>query len=158
MYSLALLAWLGLCAVQDARNARISNRLTLGGLAVVALYLLLAGHTLLGAAPSDAALATGLALLFGLPGYALGRFGAGDVKLLLFIALASTPTHLLLGLIGAGIGLALWAALVPFVWPTLAQPVQNAVPRLAPNPCKTYPFAPFLLIALTLPLLMIGAS
>lgn len=158
MYSLVLLAWLGLCALQDARNARLSNRLTLGGLAAVTLYLLLTGHTLLGATPTDAAIAAALALLFGLPGYALGRFGAGDVKLLLFVAVASSPTLLLLGLIGAGVGLALWAILIPYVWPKLGRPLQTAVPRLAPNPRRTYPFAPFLLIALTLPLLMTSAS
>lgn len=157
MYSLALLAWLGLCAVQDVRNARVSNRLTLGGLTAVVLYLVLTGHTLLGASPGDAALAAALALLFGLPGYAVGRFGAGDVKLLLLVALAGTPALLLFGLIGAGIGLALWATLVPSVWPALGNSVQQALPRLAPNPSNTYPFAPFLLLAATPAILMIGA-
>lgn len=44
-----------------------------------------------------------MALLLTLPGYALGRFGAGDVKLLAALALASTWDALLWSLIGAAV-------------------------------------------------------
>lgn len=148
MYSLALIAWLSLCAVQDARSKRVANGLTLGGLALAGLYLALTGHTLLGAPALDAAMAFGLALSFGLPGYALGRFGAADVKLLMLLAVASDSLHLLLSLVGAGLGLALWASLAPHLWPRLAAGMQTRMAAMAPNATKTYPFAPFLLAGL----------
>ena len=46
-----------------------------------------------------------LALVLTVPGYALGRFGAGDVKLLAALGLASNIEYLLGSLIGAGIAM-----------------------------------------------------
>lgn len=158
MYSLALIAWLSLCALQDARSKRVANGLTLGGLALAGLYLLFSGHTLLGAPAQDAAIAFGLALCFGLPGYALGRFGAADVKLLMLLALASDGLHLLLSLIGAGLGLLLWASLAQRLWPRLDTGVQTRVRAMAPNATHTYPFAPFLLAGLLMAMLMNNGS
>ncbi|PRW95518.1 prepilin peptidase, partial [Pseudomonas fragi] len=72
------------------------------------IYLLWAGSTWLGAPRSEGGLALALALVLTLPGYALGRFGAGDVKLLAALALASNLDALLWSLIGAAVFQGAW--------------------------------------------------
>ena len=79
---LVIVFWLALCALQDMRQRQIANVLTLGAGLLALAYLLWVGVTWIGAPASDGGWAFALALLLGLPGYALGRFGAGDVKLL----------------------------------------------------------------------------
>nr|WP_282444153.1 prepilin peptidase [Pseudomonas fluorescens] len=101
--------WLGLCALQDMRERQIANTLTLGVGLLALIYLLWTGSTWLGAPRSDGGLALVLALALTLPGYALGRFGAGDVKLLAALGLASNTEYLLGSLIGAGIAMVAWA-------------------------------------------------
>jgi prepilin peptidase CpaA len=76
---IAVAAGTGLAAAVDLRTRRVPNSLTLG-IAAVGITLSAAG---LDGVPLTAALegmAVGLLLM--LPGYALGKSGAGDVKLL----------------------------------------------------------------------------
>ncbi|MCK3829764.1 prepilin peptidase [Pseudomonas fluorescens] len=107
--NVVILLWLGLCALQDMRERQIANTLTLGVGLLALIYLLWTGSTWLGAPRSDGGLALVLALALTLPGYALGRFGAGDVKLLAALGLASNTEYLLGSLIGAGIAMVAWA-------------------------------------------------
>ena len=79
--TLVIVLWLGVCAVQDIRQRQIANTLTLGVGLLALIYLLWAGRRGW-ARPQRGGLALALALVLTLPGYALGRFGAGDVKLL----------------------------------------------------------------------------
>src|SRR5476649_2342687 len=80
MYLALLLLWFALCAEQDARQRQIANWLTFGGAAIALACLLISGHTLVGAPAAEGGWAFVLAVLFTLPGYALGRLGAGDVS------------------------------------------------------------------------------
>jgi len=82
MHFWVLWIWLALCALQDLRQRHIANTLTLGAALLAAGYLLWTGSTWLGAAAAQGGWALLLALLFTLPGYAMGRMGAGDVKLM----------------------------------------------------------------------------
>ncbi|WP_437882602.1 prepilin peptidase [Pseudomonas sp. LRF_L74] len=146
MEALILLAWLALCTWHDLAGLRISNWLTLGGCAVALACLLGNGQTWLGASPAAALGGLALALLLGLPGYALRRFGAGDVKLLSFIALAATPGILLRCVAAAGIVLALWALASRPLWPRLPGAMRTRLHYLAPENLHGYPFSPFLFI------------
>ncbi|WP_054905420.1 prepilin peptidase [Pseudomonas sp. NBRC 111144] len=132
MHSLALLVWLALCAGQDARERQIANVLTLGAATLALAWLLATGRSWLGAQGSDAALALFIVLLLTLPGYALGQFGAGDVKLLGALALASSVAHVLVTFIAAGVVLVAW----------------QLVRRGARQPRQKRPFAPCLLAGL----------
>ena len=84
-----LLIWFAICAEQDARCKQISNGLTLGATALAIIYLALTGMTWLGSPALEALLAVTLAWALTLPGYALGKLGAADVKLMTALALAS---------------------------------------------------------------------
>lgn len=146
MHTLVLFVWLALCAWQDAAHRRISNWLTLGGCALALVWLSIAGTTWLGARPVEAAFAAFLALLLTLPGYWLKRLGAGDVKLLLFIALTSTPRTLLFCIVGAGAAYLVWAMTTRRLWHRIPSKIQRYIPMLAPEHRHEFPFAPFLLV------------
>src|SRR5690554_873544 len=92
---LLLLVWAALCAAGDARYKRIDNRLVLIGAVAAMLSLLVWQRSLTGATPGETLLSCALALLFALPGYWMRRLGAGDVKLLLVLALATDSLYLL---------------------------------------------------------------
>ena len=83
---LVVFVWLVVCAQQDIRQRQIANRLTLGALLLALFYLLWSGSTWLGTSRAEGLWALCLALLLTLPGYALGRLGAGDVKMLAALA------------------------------------------------------------------------
>jgi prepilin peptidase CpaA len=146
---LVVFLWLLLCAVQDIRQREIANRLTLGAALLVLIYLLWRGTTWLGAPGEQGVWAFALALLLTVPGYALGRLGAGDVKLLAALALGSDFRCLLWSLIGAGVANALWLLLAPRVWPLMSQGLKRHLGYLAPEPSRKLPFAPFLLVGFT---------
>ena len=146
---LLLLVWAAVCAIGDARYKRIDNRLILLGAAVAIVPLLVWQRSLTGAPPGNILLACGLALLFALPGYWKGRFGAGDVKLLLVLALASDSLYLLLSLAGAALGMVLWLLAAPALWPRLPLSLHTALPMLAP-PAKVLPYAPFVFFGMLL--------
>ncbi len=146
MSALPLLFWIAHCALQDLRQRRISNWLSLGGVALALLYLLLRGETLLHASPADGLLAAGLALLLTVPGWWIGKLGAGDVKLLLGIALCSHSLFVLYCLAGAGLAYLAWAGLSRPLWPVLSAGLHSALAQLAPERARRYPFAPFLFV------------
>lgn len=82
--------------------------MTLAGLLVGVASVLILGQSLVGAAPSDAWSGLGLALALTLPGYVLGKLGAGDVKLLMAMGmLTDWHTLLLTFVVGSAVGLAL---------------------------------------------------
>ncbi|MDF2396402.1 prepilin peptidase [Pseudomonas sp. 3MA1] len=150
MHFWVLWIWLVLCAVQDLRQRHIANTLTLGAALLASGYLLWTGSTWLGAAAAQGAWALLLALLLTLPGYAMGRMGAGDVKLMAALGLASDPEHLLGAFIGAGFCSLLWLLIVPRL---LSAPRQGLAPQgeaQAMGLSKKYPFAPFVLAGMVL--------
>lgn len=152
MQSFVLLIWLTLCAAQDARQRQIGNSLTLGvgGLALV--YLLVTGHTWLGADAVQGGWAFLLALLLTLPGYLLNRFGAGDVKLMTALGLATDGTHLLGVFIGAALASVFWLVIAPKLWLHMSQRLRKHLRFMAVEKSKKLPFAPFVLIGTILTL------
>lgn len=147
---LVVVVWLVLCAMQDIRQRQIANRLTLGMALLALLYLLWSGSTWLGTSRSEGLWALILALLLTLPGYALGRLGAADVKMLAALALASNSTYLLWSLIGAGAANVAWLVYGPRLLPLASQGVRARLGYLVVDPSKKLPFAPFLLVGFTL--------
>ena len=150
IHSLLLFVWLALCAVQDIRQRQIANRLTWGGLLLALVYLLWSGSTWLGASAAEGGWAFILALLFTLPGYALGRLGAADVKLLAALALATNSQYLLGTFVGAGLASVAWLLVAPRMWPLMNQGVRNALCHLEPQASNKQPFAPFLFVGFVL--------
>ena len=137
-----ILLRLVLCALQDMRQRQIANSLTLGGALLALIYLLWMGLTWLGAPASEGGWAFAVALLLTLPGYALGRFGAGDVKLLAALALASSLDVLLWSLIGA--------AVFQGAWVLISQRLSARREASAPEVSTKQPYAPFLLTGFAL--------
>ena len=155
MHCFVVLIWLTLCAAQDARQRHIANVLTLGVGGLAAGYLLVTGHTWLGAEAVQGGWAFLLALLLTLPGYWLKRFGAGDVKLMTALALATDGIHLLGAFIGAALVSALWIVTVPKLWLHMSQRLREHLRYLAPEMSKKLPFAPFVLMGTILTLVWI---
>lgn len=137
-----LLVWALCCAAQDARQRRISNRLTLGLGAVALAFLILTGYSFTGAAPGAAILGLLLALLLSLPGYIGGRMGAGDVKLLAALALASSAHHVLGTVAVAAISMLAWALGGPFIWQRLPLSIQHQLAMMNPANRDRLPYAP----------------
>ncbi|WP_397454047.1 prepilin peptidase [Pseudomonas sp. NA-150] len=150
MQLILLLAWLVACAEQDARQRQISNWLTFGAFAVFLLFVLFKGQTWLGSTAAEGGWALLLALAFTLPGYALGRLGAGDVKLLAALALASDSLHLLGTFVGAGVASIAWLLIRQYAWPHMSQWLTQRYRQLGPETSNKQPFAPFLLVGFVL--------
>lgn len=141
--SIGLLIWSALCALQDAKQRRISNWLT-AGLGVAALsYLILSGHSITGSSPQITLIGLALALLLSLPGYIAGKMGAGDVKLLAALALASHPIHVLGSIAIAAIAMLFWTLCGPALWRRLPLAAQQGLPLMAPSQRTSLPYAPF---------------
>ncbi|KAF1031787.1 MAG: hypothetical protein GAK37_00690 [Pseudomonas sp.] len=143
--SLVLFMWLAVCAMQDIRTRQVSNGLTFGAILLALAYLLWNGITWLGAPADEGVWAFVLALLFTVPGYAMGRLGAGDVKLLAALALATNHFYLLGTFIGAGLACVAWLLLAPKLWPLMNQGVRHTLQHLQPEGVAKPPFVPFLL-------------
>ena len=80
------------------------------------------GHSWMGSAPSAAWAGMGLALALTLPGYLMGKLGAGDVKLLMAMGLLTDwHTLLLTFVVGSVVGLALG------LWPLLRRHLQDTL-------------------------------
>jgi prepilin peptidase CpaA len=110
------------------------------------------GRTWLGAEAVQGGWAFLLALAFTLPGYAARRLGAGDVKLMTALALA-TDGRLVLGtFIGAGLASVCWLLLAPRVWLHMSQGLRNHLRYLGPGTSNKQPFAPFVLLGFLLSL------
>ncbi|MEO6698032.1 MAG: A24 family peptidase [Paraperlucidibaca sp.] len=105
---LVIWLWLVACAVVDAREQRVPNALTLSFMMLALLQLMIYQLTLAGAPASQGIIAAGLALLLTLPGFILGRMGGGDVKLLVALGFASSPSLVVGGFIYATVALVLW--------------------------------------------------
>ncbi|MBZ9785416.1 prepilin peptidase [Pseudomonas sp. REP124] len=155
MQIFVLLLWLTLCAAQDARQRHIANGLTLGVGALALAWLLWSDTTWLGATAEQGGWAALLALAFTLPGYALRRLGAGDVKLLTALGLATDGRYVLGVLIGAGLASVLWLLLAPRVWLHTGQWLRERIRYLQPGMSNKQPFAPFLLVGFLLTLIWI---
>lgn len=145
MNLLFLLLWFAVCADQDARQRRVSNLLTFGGAAVALVWLAITGTSWLGAPATQAGWALCLTLLLTLPGYALNRLGAGDVKLLVTLALASHPTYVLGTFIGAGLVSVVWLLARQKIVAYAGQGVTGRYPALFAQTSNKPPFVPFLL-------------
>ena len=152
MHSFILLIWLVLCAAQDARQRRIANTLTLGVAALALIWLLCTGSTWLGAEAGQGGWACLIALALTLPGFFMGRMGAGDVKLMTALGLATNGIFVLGAFIGAGLTSVLWLLLAPKVWPHMAQGLRAHLRHLAPDKSKKLPFAPFVWVGVVLSL------
>ena len=139
-----VLLWFVACSIQDLLQRHISNLLTVGGAALAFLYMLWSGHTLLGASAAEGGWALLIALLLTLPGYALNKLGAGDVKLLMALALATDRPTILGTVIGAGICSGLCWFFASKILPSINQRVKTlSFSKDAPLSIKL-PFAPFL--------------
>lgn len=145
MQSMVLLLWLALCAEQDIRERQIANTLTLGAATCALVYLFTTGHTWIGADASEGGWALAIVMLLTLPGYMLGRFGAGDVKLLGALALATDRMYVLGTFIGAGIAVLIWLSCRRRLWALLSQKVRNRLKQLTDESSNKQPFAPFIL-------------
>ncbi|MFP5428742.1 MAG: prepilin peptidase [Gammaproteobacteria bacterium] len=150
MHSIVLLMWLALCTEQDVRERQISNTLTLGAAACALAWLFATGHSWIGAEASDAGWALAIVMLLTLPGYMLGRFGAGDVKLLGALALATSHQYVLGTFIGAGIAVLLWMLSRRRLWTLLNPKVKKRLQVLAEQVGDKQPFAPYVLVGFLL--------
>ncbi|MGP6457766.1 A24 family peptidase [Pseudomonas parakoreensis] len=146
MQSFVLLIWLAVCAVQDARHRRIANALTFGAGALALIYLLVTGTTWLGAEAQQGLWAGVIALVLTLPGYFMGRMGAGDVKLMTAMGLATNGLFILCAFIGAGVASLLWLLVAPRVWLHMSQRLREHLRYMEPGVSKKLPFAPFVLL------------
>ncbi|MDD0977213.1 prepilin peptidase [Pseudomonas fontis] len=145
MQSIVLLLWLALCAEQDVRERQIANTLTLGVGLCALIFLFVTGHTWIGSDAEEAGWALAFVILLTIPGYMLGQFGAGDVKLLAALALATDRQYLLGTIIGSGVALVLWLLSRRWLWSLLSQKVKNRLKAWGDESSKKQPFAPFLL-------------
>ncbi len=144
MELLTLIAWLAACAIQDARQRQISNSLTFGAIALTLVYISVTGHTWLGAPASEGGWALLISLALTLPGYLLGKLGAGDLKLLAGLALATDRLVLLGTFIGAGVAMLAWVLFRQKYRAHANQGLRNADIHTNANETNKHPFAPFL--------------
>ena len=77
-----LVLWAGYLAWMDFRQHRLPNGLTLGAAGLGIIYILVRGHSWLGAEPGSAFAAGVLAVLLLAPCLYWGWLGAGDIKML----------------------------------------------------------------------------
>ncbi|MHC8316355.1 prepilin peptidase [Pseudomonas sp. LB3P31] len=150
MQSFFLIIWLLVCAAQDARERHIANVLTLGAGGLALAWLLWSGTTWLGAEAIQGGQAFLLALAFTLPGYWMGRMGAGDVKLVTALGLATDGMHVLGTIIGAGLASILWLLISPKLWLYMSQSLRERLRYMGPEMSKKQPFAPFVLVGAAL--------
>lgn len=150
MHSIVVLMWLALCTEQDVRERQISNTLTLGVAACALAWLFATGKSWIGADASEAGWALAIVMLLTLPGYMLGRFGAGDVKLMGALALATSHYYVLGTFIGAGVAVLLWLLTRRRLWRLLNPKVKKRLQILAEQVGDKQPFAPYVLVGFLL--------
>lgn len=108
VFRCAVSLWSVAIVVFDLRNRRLPNGLTFGGLLTGAVVLVVWGQGMLGASVVSCVLALFLALLLTLPAYARKALGAGDVKLMMAIALMGGVRVLGFTFVMAGLFTAVW--------------------------------------------------
>lgn len=86
---LIVVTWCLGVTLADLYARRIPNILTLGMCLLAICWLLVTSHSMLNTTMQSTALGAAISLLLTLPAYAARLLGAGDVKLLLAIALVS---------------------------------------------------------------------
>jgi prepilin peptidase CpaA len=146
MNLLVLLLWLAVCADQDARSRKVSNVLTFGAAFIALMYLLFYKTTWLCAPMSEGWTALLIAIALTLPGYALGKLGAGDVKLLIALGLATDSLYLLGTFVGAGVFSVIWLMARQKIWRYAGQGLTNRYVCMHPDSSEKQPFVPFLFI------------
>jgi len=107
-WGMAVLLWAFALGYWDLRHRRLPNALTFAAaLAGLGSWAIL-GASPLGASGMSMLAGSGIALLLTVPGYLLHKLGAGDVKLLVAVALlggvAATLVSFVVGALIAGIG------------------------------------------------------
>lgn len=142
-----VLVWSFTCAAQDIKYKKISNFLTIGMFIAATLYILISGHTLLNASFQNAIFAFILAIALSLPGYITGKMGAGDVKMLCALAVATHSDYVLISIIGAALALLVWSICKP-LWSQLPQKVHKTFPFMDPTTGSPLPYAPFLFLGM----------
>lgn len=147
-----LLLWGAACAIRDAQNKCIDNWLTYPLALLALLHLAITGYTPCNANVIEAIASVLLVLLFTLPGYYRSMIGAGDIKMLLALALATAVTPILVTFSVAALALLCWRYCGPLVWPYVPEKIKDAF-SLPNYEQKTIAYAPYLftgmLIALT---------
>ena len=139
-----LVVWFAACAIQDARQRQISNGLTFGAITLTLVYILITGRTWLGAPASEGGFALLIALGLTVPGYVLGKLGAGDLELLAGLALATDRTVLLGTFVGASVVMLAWVFIrQKFIAHKNQRVTDTDNPPDTAEPDK-HPFAPFL--------------
>ena len=113
------------------------------------------GHSGLGASAVEAGWALLIVLVLTLPGYALNKLGAGDVKLLIALALATDRLMVLGTFIGAGLCAVMWMLIASKITPVFNQRVSHHSFGNIDQPSKKLPFAPFLLCGFALTVLLL---
>jgi Flp pilus assembly protein protease CpaA len=126
-----VIAWCLGVTLADMRARRIPNLMSLGMCLIAIVCLLVTGHTLLNASMHSALLAAAIALLLTLPAYAARLLGAGDVKLLLAIALVS------------GSDFTLFAFVIAAVLTVIAAAIYLSLTRLRTPPTTRTRWLPF---------------
>lgn len=143
-FSIVLIIWAALCGAEDVWRLRVSNILTLGMLALALIFLLLTGRALSGASPGQAILGLLLAMVLTLPGYAVGKLGAADAKMLMACGLAAglwdvLEIFVVASLLAAGLML-MTRYLDRYPW-FVRLTSSGPLLRLAPRAGKSFPFA-----------------
>ncbi len=143
-FSIVLIFWAALCAMQDVRQLRVSNVLTLGMLVFALCALLVSGQSLTGGSVWGAWLALAIAAALTLPGYALGKLGAADAKMLMACGLATGVADVLEIFVVAGLLSAFFMILARQLdqFPVFTRwTAQGALLHFAPRKGKSFPFA-----------------
>lgn len=109
--SVVLALWAALIAAHDLATRRVPNLALALVLAPALMALALNGAGLLGVGWQSSLAGLGLGLALTLPGYALGKLGAGDAKFAAVVGLLLGVHNTLTCLLAAGLGLGLTAAL-----------------------------------------------
>ncbi|MBR9829691.1 MAG: prepilin peptidase [Oceanospirillales bacterium] len=139
-----LTLWACICALQDANKKKISNYLTLPACAIALTWMFINGLTIIGAPPIQAVIAVILTLIITLPGYLAGKLGAGDVKMLLALSLATDQMHLLWTIALASLAMLFWALSINKTWQRVPEYIRKKINRLSPEHIKSPPYAPFI--------------
>lgn len=144
--SIAVIVWAAACGLHDLYRLKVPNYLTLGMWLVAALALF-SGQTLLGREWWQGLAGFAVAALLTVPGYALNRLGAGDVKMLMGFGLAAGTQDMLEAFVVASLSAALimLALRASMLLPSMVRLTSHGVlANLAPREGKSFPFAIFL--------------